>query len=72
MSTEKIHRKHRTSPNKLVWYLQRRFIGNTGLVVISRLVSTEKIHMIHGTSRDKLVWCLQRGFIGYTGLVVIS
>ena len=35
VSTEKIHRKHRTSLNKLVWCLQRRFIGNTGLVVIN-------------------------------------
>jgi hypothetical protein len=35
VSTEKIHRKHRISPNKLVWCLQKRFIGHTGLVVIN-------------------------------------
>jgi len=35
VSTEKVHRKHRTSRDKLVWCLQRRFIGYTGLVVIN-------------------------------------
>jgi hypothetical protein len=28
MSTERIHRIHRTIRDKLVWCLQRRFIGN--------------------------------------------
>ena len=36
MSTEKIHRFHRNSRNKLVWCIQRRFIGYTGLVVINK------------------------------------
>ena len=35
VSPVKIHMKHRTSRDKLVWYLQRRFIGYTGLVVIN-------------------------------------
>jgi hypothetical protein len=35
VSTERIHSLHRTSRNKLVWYLQRGFIGYTGLVVIN-------------------------------------
>jgi hypothetical protein len=33
--TEKVHRLHWTSRDILVWCLQRRFIGNTGLVVIN-------------------------------------
>ena len=28
--TEKVHWKHKTNRVKLVWYLQRRFIGYTG------------------------------------------
>jgi hypothetical protein len=35
VSTEKIHRKHRISHDKLVWCLQRGFICYTGLVVIN-------------------------------------
>jgi hypothetical protein len=35
VSTEKVHRSHRISRDKLVWCLQRRFIGHTGLVVIN-------------------------------------
>ena len=64
---------HRTSRDKLVWRLQGRCIGYTGLVVINySLESIEKIHMLHMTSRDKLVWCLQRKFIVYTELVDIN
>jgi hypothetical protein len=36
MSIEKIHRLHRTSRDKLVWCLEKRFIGYTGLVVINQ------------------------------------
>jgi hypothetical protein len=35
VSTEKIHRLHRTSHDKLVWCIQRAFICYTGLVVIN-------------------------------------
>jgi hypothetical protein len=31
-----MHRSHRTSRDKLVWYLQGRLIGYTGLVVINQ------------------------------------
>jgi hypothetical protein len=36
VSTEKIHRLHRTNRDKLVWFLQRGFIGYMGLVEISK------------------------------------
>jgi hypothetical protein len=35
VSTEKVHRLHRTSRDKLVWCVQRGFIGYTGLVMIN-------------------------------------
>ena len=63
MSTEKIHRLHRVSHDKIVWCLQRRFIDYTGLVVIASLVYTERIYRLHMTSCDKLVWFLLRSFI---------
>ena len=36
MSTEKNYMIHGTSRDKLVWCLQRGFIGHTGLVVINQ------------------------------------
>jgi hypothetical protein len=33
--TERIHRLHMTSCDTLVWFLQERFIGYTGIVVIN-------------------------------------
>jgi len=33
--TERIYRLHMTSCDKLIWFLERRFIGYTGLVVIN-------------------------------------
>jgi hypothetical protein len=71
VSTEKIHRIHGISRDKLVWCLEG--IHRIHRTSRDKLVwCLEGILRIHRTSRDNLVWCLLRRFLCYTGLVVIN